>query len=387
MIVFNNYNKSIYRHMTTEERREKARQYYQEHAEDNYVMTADFIIINPPYDGSLHLAFLKAGWNCLSETGQMVIVEPASWLIRVDKDIKDYTEVKDMLKGHVKAVTIENLNRDFGIRQNVPCSITHICKEEYDGDIDFRCCGDHDWVKSLDDCNLIGQKDLVQSILRKARGLAPETVQDRMIIAGKKGFDPAGYENEHQDQCYLRIANFMMNNLGSKYSKIIGEMPLIKKDNTWYKYCRPTALGMFLDAYVHTLCLDTVDITDRFPRGITNPDSYADCIHGTRQELETFRKFVYTNRLPLFIGICCQYDQQNHAAPNVPFVCDRELTDEQIEKEIRLSKDEIALIDRTLAKFELHTEWSRRYMTGDRSVNPCDRRSPGHADNAFTAPD
>ena len=342
-----------------------------------------YVIINPPYDGSLHLAFLKAGWNCLSETGQMVIVEPASWLIRVDKDIKDYTEVKDMLKGHVKAVTIENLNRDFGISQNVPCSITHICKEEYDGDIDFRCCGDHDWVKSLDDCNLIGQKDLVQSILRKARGLAPETVQDRMLEVGKKKVDPAKYEQEHPGECYLRAMNYLISSLGNGFSNGkntyfngMGLYAMLTKRNGEQQgFVIDHKTGSFFDGYLHPTCIDKsrADIMDTFPTG-KKPDKdgnykYADCIHGTRQELETFRKFVYTNRLPLFIGICCQYDQNNNTAPNVPFVCDRELTDEQIEKEIRLSKDEIALIDRTLAKFELHTEWSRRYMTGDRSVN------------------
>lgn len=334
-----------------------------------------YVIMNPPYDGSLHLAFLKAGWNCLSETGQMVIVEPASWLIRVDKDIKDYTEVKDMLKGHVKAVTIENLNRDFGgISNPVPFSIVHITKEDYNGDIDFRCCGDHDWMKSLDDCNLIGQKDLVQSIMRKARGLTSETIQDRMLIAGKRGFSPAEYEQEHQGEYYLRIGNYLLNHVGSNTS-YQGYKPgsfgrfnnPVKRDGSYCTWAIPHKSGLFFDSYLVTNCFNT-EISDTFPKG--NSGNYADCIHGTRQELETFRKFVYTNRLPLFIGICCQYDQHNNTAPNVPFVCDRELTDEQIEKEIRLSKDEIALIDRTLAKFELHTEWSRRYMTGDRSLCP-----------------
>ena len=56
--------------------------------------------MNPPYDGDLHLSFLKMGCNVLSDTGKMVIVEPATWLINIRKNgkAKTYDEIKKRIK-------------------------------------------------------------------------------------------------------------------------------------------------------------------------------------------------------------------------------------------------------------------------------------------------
>ena len=83
----------------------------------------DYIIQNPPYSGSLHLDFLKKGYEILNNKGQMIIIEPAMWLINVRKygkrnvemrsqssAIKKYDELKKMLEGQVKKIIIENYN-------------------------------------------------------------------------------------------------------------------------------------------------------------------------------------------------------------------------------------------------------------------------------------
>ena len=58
----------------------------------------DFIIQNPPYSKSLHLEFFKAGYTMLSDTGKMVIIEPATWLINIRNNGKSkvYDEIKSL---------------------------------------------------------------------------------------------------------------------------------------------------------------------------------------------------------------------------------------------------------------------------------------------------
>ena len=84
--------------------------------------------MNPPYNGDSHLSFLKMGCNVLSDTGKMVIVEPATWLINIRKNgkAKTYDEIKERINGHIESVMIENLNKEFEVGNNVPFSITSI---------------------------------------------------------------------------------------------------------------------------------------------------------------------------------------------------------------------------------------------------------------------
>ena len=43
-------------------------------------MKFDRIIMNPPYDGNLHLKFLKEALNHLTEDGKVVNISPVRWL-------------------------------------------------------------------------------------------------------------------------------------------------------------------------------------------------------------------------------------------------------------------------------------------------------------------
>ena len=74
-------------------------------------MKFDYIIQNPPYNGSLHLDFLEKGLDLLTEKGRMVIIEPATWLINVRKNGK----AKKVLVFKFKAK--KNYRRRQGHRQ------------------------------------------------------------------------------------------------------------------------------------------------------------------------------------------------------------------------------------------------------------------------------
>ena len=69
----------------------------------------DLVVQNPPYSRYIHLDFLKKGYEILSDKGQMIIIEPATWLINVRKNGKAktiYNPLKEILKGKVRKVII-----------------------------------------------------------------------------------------------------------------------------------------------------------------------------------------------------------------------------------------------------------------------------------------
>ena len=128
----------------------------------------DFVVQNPPYSGSLHLDFLKKGYEMLSDKGQMIIIEPAVWLINVRKygkrnvemrsqssAIKKYDGLKKMLEGQVKKIIIENYNKEFNVGLYTPFSISYIDKTYNSDIIDCKICGEQKTLTSLYDCNLI----------------------------------------------------------------------------------------------------------------------------------------------------------------------------------------------------------------------------------------
>ena len=89
-------------------------------------MKFDVVIQNPPYNKSLHLDFFEKGLDLLTETGKMVIIEPATWLINVRKNgrANRYDAIKERINGHVKSVIIENFNQEFNTSIDTPFAIT-----------------------------------------------------------------------------------------------------------------------------------------------------------------------------------------------------------------------------------------------------------------------
>lgn len=152
-------------------------------------MKFDYIVQNPPYKKSLHLDFFEKGLEELKEDGEMVIIEPATWLINVRKNGRNnrYDEIKKQIDGHVKSVMIENLNKDFNTNMFMPFAITTIDMSKTFDDIDFTCCGETKKVKSIYDCNLIGNYDTIWSIFKKV--LSFGNMMKNHIIKKDKGRD------------------------------------------------------------------------------------------------------------------------------------------------------------------------------------------------------
>ena len=127
----------------------------------------DIVLMNPPYSGSLHLKFLD---KVIEIADNVVSVQPATFLINTrnfGKAISEYVPLKNKIEGHVKSCEIDNMNNEFKIGNKMLLTIIHIDhKHNYDK-IDYTCCGENKEVNSIYDCNLVGNINIIKSILKK----------------------------------------------------------------------------------------------------------------------------------------------------------------------------------------------------------------------------
>jgi hypothetical protein len=328
--------------------------------------TFDVVIQNPPYDGGLHLLFLKQGLEMLNDTGKMTIVEPSKWLTDVRKygkrgefgrvtspEIKKYDEIKKQIEGHVKSVTVENLNKEFGTTIFLPFSITNIDLGNTYEYIDFTCCGEHKKVKSLYDCNMIGNYKTIWNIFDKVQSYGNMMKGHIFIPDGKNKtiVKPNTY--------YCKYTNLIARGVCSDY----------RTGDVWFRN------NYYASTYIWS-CFD-----DRPPISISseplhslksgytysNPvysDKIEDNLYGTKEELENWRNFIFNNKLPLFLNIVLNVDQHNVVYEYIPWLVDKQYTDEEIYEIFRFTDEEIKLIEDTLKKYERNSTYFKRYMCG-----------------------
>ena len=316
----------------------------------------DYVVTNPPYSGSLHLDFFELGINHIkrdengNKIGQMTIIEPATWLINVRKNGKAsrYDEIKKLIGGHVKKVVIENFNKEFSTGMSMPFSITYVDFSKTYDTIEFECCGEKKVVKSIYDCNLIGNYDTIWSILNKVLAygdMMKSHVTDKPISTIK-------------DVKYL------------PYNQKLGGRNGYYSDPDFINCCGGLYYGIYSTPAVHKIRNKIYDYIPTTKGGINpttgkkhggNPDN---CTYGTQHNLENWRHFALNNKLPLFINIVMSNAQDNNSKEFLPWLVDKQYTDEEINKMFGFTEDEIALIDKTLEKFERNSSWFKRYMCG-----------------------
>ena len=301
-------------------------------------MKFDYIIQNPPYAGTTHTQFFNKGLDMLSDTGKMTIIEPSTWLINLRKgkgnEPKVYRPMKERVNKHVKKVVIENYNKAFNISMYVPCSITYIDKsKEYDN-IEFINCGDKQMVNNINDCNLIGNYELIQSILTKCKNYG-DMMKDHIYKQGKTKTD--------ENTKFLFYANIVgQGGCGGHGYGIFRNM-----DSDF----QHTKNGEFQNSVIDVLCRKT------------NTDTYK--LYGTKEELENWKYFVFNNKLPLFLGISLITDQNNTVKQYIPWIVNKQYTDDEIYNILNINKDEQLLINLVIKKFERNSKWFKRYMVGE----------------------
>lgn len=326
-------------------------------------MKFDYIIQNPPYNGSMHLDFFQYGLDRLNEGGRMVIIEPATWLINVRKNgkAKTYDAIKERINGHIESVVIENLNKEFGTGLYAPFAITTIDMSKTFDTIDYTCCGESKKVKSVYDCNLIGEYNTIWSIFRKVQSF--RNMMKAHITKEDKG----------RDFYYTKYAE-IIGNIGCCPMIPHGTNPGLKYESevSWVNATNAT----FHIGYISSAYHDKFNNISNFPlysliQGGKNgqlSEKIADNIYGTQTELENWKHFIFNNKLPLFLNIVLTIDQNNNSKEFLPWLVDKQYTDDEINKLFGFTDEEIKLIDTTIKKYERNSPWFKRYMCGKDAV-------------------
>ena len=300
----------------------------------------DYIIQNPPYSGSFHLKFLEKCLDILEKQGKMTIIEPSTWLINVRKNgkAKLYDNIKAKLKNHVSKVVIENYNKEFNTDTYSPFAITYIDFNQEFEDIEFYCCGEKRVVKSLYDCNLIGSYDMIWNIFNKVLSYG-DMMKDHIT------------SNEISNMYYLPFPNIItLNGYDSKADWIIA------KNGEYY--------GTYITPCIHKNENDIVSYIK-----VNKKNKTFKCTYDTKSHLENWKHFVFNNKLPLFLNMCITIDQNNNSKEFLPWLVDKQYTDEETNELFHFTDEEISFIDKTIKKFERHSPWFKRYMCGKDSVS------------------
>jgi hypothetical protein len=335
----------------------------------------DYIIQNPPYSGSFHLKFLEKGLDILEKQGRMTIIEPATWLINVRKNgkAKLYDNIKSKLKNHVSKVVIENYNIEFRTDQYMPFAITYIdFTKEYE-DIEFYCFGEKRVVKSLYDCNLIGNYDMIWNIFNKV--LSYGDMMKNHIYDGK---------SNNEDLWYCKYPEILSGSGSSLCAifdpkrnsnittKIAAEFNVddIKNDILFEN----EGVHLYLQSYYACGWHRYMNNIQNMPHysynaGKKETDKIANCLTDTKSHLENWKHFVFNNKLPLFLNMCLTIDQNNNSKEFLPWLVDKQYTDEEINNLFHFTDEEISLMDKTIKKFEKYSPWFKRYMCGKDSVS------------------
>ena len=329
---------------------------------ENNVKKFDIVLMNPPYDKDLHLKFLE---KCIEISNNVISIQPATFLVNLRKDskLKHYNKFKEKIDKHVKFISIENYNDIFKTGLFVPYMIINIDNNKTYDEIEFDSCGYKKYVKSIYDCNLIGNKKIIESILNKVKD---DVVSNHVYKPNKS--------EKKKDNWYLKISGKIITG-----NLMVGNDDIAKRYQTTDidAYSIKMPFGTYERRYISTMCFanknGTVDPQDTPPvindRGNKPTDKEASAIVGTKEEVENWKYFVTHNKLPIFISILMTINQNNKILEYVPWCVDHKYSDEEIYKKYNIAKEEQKFIDDTLKKFERQSPWKIRLMCGPNSIS------------------
>ena len=249
------------------------------------------------------------------------------------------------MEGHIISAEIENRNNEFKTEMYVPFSnIFYSRCGTKTSKIEFKLCGTKTYVDSLFDANAIGKKSVINSILSK---ISTSDVVHNHIIKRDK------VSNVHQ--YYLRYRDIITKNGYFSNANIINIGNNGNERTYYFAYIQ--SLIHHKDQEIYSYRLENAK------------GNLSECITGTKEELTNYKHYVLNNTLPLFINICMTIDQHNNSLKYVPWLVDKQYTDEEIYSLFGFTKEEINLIKYTVEKFQYSSPFFKHYMCSPSEVS------------------
>ena len=313
----------------------------------------DCMLQNPFYDGNKHIDTCLESIDVLSDDGQMIIIEPSTFLINLlDDGLNNDTHrlLRNKLNGIVKEITIVNLNNAmFGLGSAIPMAIMNIDKGYNSNEIKFNCFGDVRTVHDIEDCNLIGPRRMVRSILNKAKSYGD--------MASAHVYDPL---TSHTDACtrYVQVPMIMRCGCGDPLFTDEGYVNGYYK--CYYWWCYNNVVGIS-DTPIREL---------KKGRRYSDPsdDKFSDTLstnlYDDAKKIENYAYYIMNNSLPLFISICISINMHNRVLGHLPWIVDAKHTDAEIYDMLNINAEEQRLIEMTLEKYKRTHPWFDNYIRG-----------------------
>ena len=318
----------------------------------------NYVIQNPPYAGKLHLKFFEKGIEILDNKGKMCIIEPGRFYLELRSELDDYKKIfKPLLeqyKNIIQKVIIEMLSFDFNITNEIPCSITYIDKSKCtNGKIHAVICGDDKGIIDIEDCNLIGKRNLVNSIFTKVLRKFPDTLSNHV---DKKSFKDSAAYVKYQGKILMNVAKHFYT--GNRYGDYNNLGNFIIDDVNNLIIFRP---------YVDVAFFKNREVYNSIQEDMQNfvvCDVY-DTYEENKKALLNFKHFVYNTKVGHFICIVLTLAKNNCVRPYLPFIITK-ISDQDFYS--LLTNEEQKLIEETNRKFDRNSPWFIRYATGDMSI-------------------
>lgn len=329
-------------------------------------MKFDYIIQNPPYNGSMHMNFFNWGYRMQRKNnGKMIIIQPATYYIDIRPTSPKPVDFKNKLEQDkaVASIIIENYNYDFATNLYATHAITFIDFTRKYNEIDFRCYGHRQKIKSIvNESNPYGNLQIINSIISKMNySLRIDTVKKHsfytdkvnklhfgedivftkyaVIIGGSGGGFGASYGAETHNSVFnsrgrfdCKFGNFATGYLAPNY--------------------HPTDNGIFNE------------ITFNNKTNGSTADNKASNIYGTRTEIENWIENSRNNPLMLFINIIYSWDQHNHTNDIMPWLVDKVYSDKEIFDICQFTQKEREFIIKTIMLYRSTSAYYQRYILG-----------------------
>lgn len=336
----------------------------------------DYVIMNPPYKNQLYIDFINFALDIAErDQGQLVYVAPGVYLNHFTNTPnlgKLYLPLKQRLQNHLSKVIFRNFNKQFNIALAGPSAICNVdySKEYTYTDVDKL--GIYTKEDNVNNCNIIGDFKLIQSILDKVLNYNIGDIRDKLT-------------DKKEGPCYMALK--LVTAAGSKHCQYT-DMDELRNYCTTYKiphymeqcngykslnhlnnstYAKDINVESYNQLVFGPISMSNKVISDKIHKifnGSYFTDKDALCICGERKELENLQYNYIHSKLTKFVNICVLLNARTTqtSLKFTKWLVDKKYNDEELYKLFGITEEEIKLIEHVVDLFNLENKNNQTFQ-------------------------